>query len=132
MKKQSEESILKPVASSTLGTPAKPHVRYLGFETIDGGRRLRFRVKASNHEPQEVTFDIADAQFIATSGISIQDAAPMAYEKLVELLSAQDTLDSDRLCLTDADITRYLNRHVSSQKRAYSSTESRRGSDVAA
>jgi hypothetical protein len=131
MKKRSEESSLKPVAPADLRSPPKSHVRYLGFESIDGGRRLRFRVKSNNHERQEVTFDIADAQFIATSGISIQDAAPMAYEKLVELLSTQDPLN-DRLCLTDVDIARYLNRHLSSQKRAYSLTDGRRGSDVAA
>ena len=132
MKKQSEESILKPVDSANSSTPAKSHVRYLGFESIDGGRRLRFRVKTNNHEPQDVTFDITDAQFIATSGISIQDAAPMAYEKIAELLGTQDTLDPDRLCLTDADITRYLHRHVSPQKRAYLPSDGRRGSDVAA
>src|SRR5215813_12839397 len=108
MKKRSYESLsAKPIALTDSKVPAKSHVRYLGFESIDGGRRLRFRVKTNNHEPQDVTLDITDAQFIATSGISIQDAAPMAYEKITELLGTQDTLDPDRLCLTDADITRY-------------------------
>jgi hypothetical protein len=114
--------------------PAKPHVRYLGFESINSGRRLRFRVKSNRHESVEVTFDIADAVFIGTPGISIQDAAPMAYEKLVAFLSAGGTLESDKLDLTNVDVAQYLDRHVSTPKRAgkSSSTDERRQSHIAA
>jgi hypothetical protein len=99
--------------------PAKPHVRYLGFESINSGRRLRFRVKSNRDELLDVMLDIADEVFIGTPGFSIQDAAPMAYEKLVELL-AEGTLESETLCLTSADIARYVNRHMSSHKRRQS------------
>jgi hypothetical protein len=64
----------------------------------------------------DVTLDIADAVIIGTPGISIQDAAPMAYEKLVELL-AGGPLESEKLCLTGVDIAEYVERHLSSQKR---------------
>jgi hypothetical protein len=64
--------------------------------------------------------------------ISIQDAAPMAYEKLVEILGTEGTLDSEKLCLTDADIAHYLNRHLSSHQRPFSTRDEKHESDVAA
>ncbi len=111
--------------------PAKPRVRYIGFESIEGWRRLRFSVKSIGHDPEEITIEITNATFTGVKGISIQDAAPMAFEKIVELLTTRGTLESKELRLTDADIEQYLARHVSSQKRA-SEMFNRRRSDVAA
>jgi hypothetical protein len=130
MKKNSEES-LKPFDSRPLKTPPKPQVRYLGFESINGGRRLRFAVKSVGHESAEITVEISDAAFTSARGISIQDAAPMAYEKIVELLMTQDNIDSNPLSLTDADVAQYLTRHVSPQKGTFSISDRRR-SDIAA
>ena len=113
-------------------TPPKPHVRYVGFESIEGGRRFRFCVKPVGHESVEFTIEICDAAFIGARGISIQDAAPMAYEKIVELLVTQDVVDSNQLSLTDEDIAKYIGRHLRSRKRAYSMSDRRRGSDIAA
>jgi hypothetical protein len=76
-------------------------------------------VKTSTQESLEIVLEIPDAAFTRASGISIQDAAPMAYEKLVELLS-EDAFDTSKLCLTDADVARYIDRHLTSQKRTYS------------
>ena len=133
MKKRSDELLwTKAVVPTDSKPPAKWHVRYIGFESIDGGRRLRFRVKPNGREPVDVTFDVPDAPFISTSGISIQDAAPMAYEKLVEILVTESTLDPEKLCLTDADIANYLNRHLSGQKRPYSTRDEKHESDLAA
>ena len=56
----------------------------------------------------------------------------MAYEKIVELLAKNDTLESNELCLTEADIAQYITRHLSSQKRAYAVGNGRRRADVAA
>jgi hypothetical protein len=89
-------------------------------------------VKSIGHELVDITIEVSDAVFTGASGISIQDAAPMAYEKIVELLAKEDTLESNELCLTEADIARYIARHLSSQKRAYSVSDGRRRSDVAA
>jgi hypothetical protein len=134
MKKRSDELLrTKAVVPTDSKLPAKSHVRYIGFESIDAGRRrLRFRVKPNGCESVDVTFDVPDAPFINTSGISIQDAAPMAYEKLVEILATESTLYPDKLCLTDADIANYLNRHLSSQKRPYSTRDEKHESDLAA
>ena len=136
MKKRSDELLwTKAVVPTDSKPPARWHVRYTGFESIDGGRRLRFRVKPNGCEPVDVTFDVPDAPFINTSGISIQDAAPMAYEKLVEILATEateSTLDPEKLCLTDANIANYLNRHLSSQKRPYSTRTEKDESDLAA
>src|SRR4030095_6769499 len=133
MKKHSDE-YLKVTAfdPQPLNIPARPHVRYVGFESIEGGRSLRFSVKSIGHESVEITIEISDAVFTGTSGISIQDAAPMAFEKIVELLGTKDALESNELCLTDADIAQYRTRHVSSQKSSYSMSDGRRRSDVAA
>ena len=127
MKKRSAK-VPDPIDSNA---PAKRYVRYLGFESIDSGRRLRFRVKSNRDEAVDVTLDIADAVFISTPGISIQDAAPMAYEKIVDLLVTQDRVDSNPLSLADADVAQYLTRHVSPQKSTFSILDRRR-SDIAA
>jgi hypothetical protein len=133
MKKRSDELLrTKAVVPTESKPPAKWHVRYIGFESIDAGRRLSFRVKPNGCEPVDVTFDVPDAPFINRSGLSIQDAAPMAYEKLAEILATESTLDSEKLCLTDADIANYLNRHLSSQKRPYLSRDEKDESNLAA
>ena len=131
MKKDSDESLKANVGPEPLST-AKPYVRYVGFESIEGGRRLRFSVKSSGHESVEVTIDLSEAAFVGASGISIQDAAPMAYEKIVELLATEDVLEPNELCLTDTDIAQYITRHISSQKRAHSMSERKQRSDGAA
>jgi len=112
-------------------SPAKAYVRYVGFEGIDGGRRLKFRVKSTGQTAIEVTFDIPDTVFTGTVGVSIQDAAPMAFEKLVELLATENTLEATRLFLTDADIAAYLHRHES-HKGKHSRSDSTTQTDVAA
>jgi hypothetical protein len=132
MKKHSDESLnVKPVDPQPPNMPPKPQVRYVGFEGTEHGRRLGFSVKSIGHESVQITIEVSDAAFIGASGISLQDAAPMAYEKIVELLAKEDTLESNELCLTEADIGHYIARHLSSQKRAYSVSDGRRRSDAA-
>jgi len=130
MKNHSDESLesLKVIAfdhqpSSGAG---KPRVRYMGFESIEGGRRLRFSVKSIGHDPAEITIRIADAMVIGVPEISIQDAAPMAFEKIVKLLATRGTLESNELCLTDADIEQYLTSHASSKNRTHEMVPRRR------
>ena len=132
MKKHSKESLkVTAFEPQPLNIAAKPHVRYVGFEGIEGGRRLTFSVKSTAHESVEVSIEISDTAFTGASEISIQDAAPMAFEKIVELLTTKDPLESNELCLTDADVAQYITRHESSQKRRYSRSDERRRSDAA-
>jgi hypothetical protein len=131
MNKRSDGSLkVKSLDRDPLNVPPKPHVRYMGFDNIEGGRVLRFHVKSNRQDSVELTFDVPYAAFTSVPGISFQDAAPMAYEKLVELLSTGDALDPKKFCLTDADIAHYIKRHLTSRKRAYSMGA--RGSNVAA
>ena len=102
----------KQASEPKLSTP-QIFVRYLGFEAEQGERRLTFRVKSNGEPAVEVVFVIADATFTCISNISIQDAAPMAYEKLVELLKTGHELDTTTVCLTMADIMKYRQRHNS-------------------
>ena len=129
MKKHPDESTI--TGPSNAEALARGRVRYLGFEPVDGGRRLRFHVKLNADQSVEIALDIADGVFTRAAGFTIQDAAPMAYEKLVQLL-AEDRFDPSRLSLTDEDAARYRNRHLSSQKRAYSAHDGTPPSDVAA
>ena len=131
MKKHSDELMNgDPFNPGRLNTPARSHVRYLGFEGIEGGRRLMFSLKSIGHDSVVITIEISDAPFTGASGISIQDAAPMAFEKIVELLATKLRLEPNELRLTDADIAQYITRHLSSQKHAHSN--GRLPSDVAA
>jgi len=133
MKKHSySPSAPEPFNSEPPNTSPKAHIRYVGFEGVDGSRRLNFCVKLPGHDSVDVTFEISEASFKHASGISIQDAAPMAYEKLVELLSTADTFELKELRLTEADIAHYIARHLTSQKRTYSMDGTMRPSDVAA
>lgn len=118
-------------AFQALFSPAKAYVHYLGFESITDGRRLRFRVKSTGQPAIEVTFDIPDTVFTSTVGVSIQDAAPMAYAKLVELLARKHTLEATTLFLTEADIEAYIDRH-DSHKRGHSRSDKTRRIDIAA
>jgi hypothetical protein len=131
MKKHSAESLLKPCDPEPSNIPAKPQVRYIGFEGTEGGRRLEFSVKSIGHESLQIKIEVSDAAFTGATGISIQDAAPMAYEKIVDLLAKEDTLEENELCLTEADIAQYITRHLTSQKRAWSLSDGRRRTDVA-
>ena len=90
---------------------ATPVIRYEGFEGIENGQRLTFRVKIPGQDAFHVMFDVLDESFRSTRGLTIQDAAPMAYEKLTELLSGGHSLESTTPSLTPTDITNYISRH---------------------
>jgi hypothetical protein len=94
-------------------------VRYLGFECIADGRRLGFRVKSRGRDAVEVTFDIPDVAFTGKFGVSLQDAAPMAYEKLVEMLATDPdyVLEARTFFLTAEDLVKYVTRHHSYKNR---------------
>ena len=102
--------------SEPLNDQRRKQVRYVGFEGRDGGRRLMFRVKSAGQDAVDVTFDILESMFIGVPGISIQDAAPMAYEKLN--LSNDETLDSPYLYLTAGDMADYRKRHATPQQKS--------------
>src|SRR5262245_34184429 len=101
------------VGGKIRGEPPNAHVRYEGFDAIDNGRCLIFRVKLSGQAAFEVTCDVSDAVFMGTSRVTIQDAAPMAYEKLVELFAKEHSIAPKTLCLTGTDIADYIRRHYS-------------------
>src|SRR5689334_17612032 len=86
--------------------PSKPKtlVRYIGFEVLQGHRRLNFSVKPFGIDPVAITVDIPDSAFTGRLRISIQDTVPMTYDKLVHLSNTQDGFEAQQLCLTDQDI----------------------------
>jgi hypothetical protein len=107
--------------SESVGQKPVVHVRYEGFEPIENGRRLRLRVKLSGQAAFEVTCDVSDAAFISAARLTIQDAAPMAYEKLVALLAQEHSMAPTTLSLTAADVSDYIRRHQSHKDRRFTS-----------
>jgi len=105
------------VSESVGRNPA--HVRYEGFEPIESGRRLLLRVKVNGQAAFEVTCDVSDAAFMGTARLTLQDAAPMAYEKLVALLAEEHSIESRTLCLTASDVADYITRHRSNKVRRF-------------
>ena len=66
MNKRSDGSLkVKSLDRDPLNVPPKPHVRYMGFDNIEGGRVLRFHVKSNRQDSVELTFDVPDAAFRA-------------------------------------------------------------------
>ena len=123
MKKRSDESLKDKTCDHEASKVApKPHVRYLGFESTQEGRRLTFRVRPIEDAPTDVIIDIRPSDFVGAR-IGIQDAALIGYEKLMDLLNTEHTLASTTFCLTDEDIARYISRHIDTHKRPDSTTE---------
>jgi hypothetical protein len=131
MKKHFQEPLRQPITAETRKAPSKAIVRYFGFKAFEGGRRLRFSVKTAAQDRVEVTFEVVSSAFINKSEVSLQDAVPMAYEKIGALLAAEGRLDPCQLCLTDEDIAEYIARHRSAQKEAALVNRGREG-DIAA
>jgi hypothetical protein len=113
MKKQSENTSTVdrvPLKQKTL-------LRYVGFEAIQSRRRLKFVAKAPGRDAVGITVDIPAAAFTGRPGIAIQDAAPMAYDKLVQLLYTEDARELKEVRLTGEDIVEYRSRHPSRSER---------------
>ena len=129
MKTHYHEPLQIPLEAPASNRPANSRVRYEGFESIEGGRRLLFSVQPVDGERLEIAVEVPNAVFATVRGFSFQDAAPMVYEKIVGTLNHQENVND--ISLTEEDIRQYVNRHTTSQKRTHSS-EKGRGSDMAA
>jgi hypothetical protein len=90
---------------------SKPCVRYVGFQSIPDGRRLIFSIRRRGEPATEVACEVRDKDFRDTLGLSIQDAAPMAYEKIVAILATEHRIEP-RIVLTEADTANYIIRHT--------------------
>ena len=128
-KNQIRSTNVTPLNPQLSITPPAPRVRYEGFENIDDGRCLKFSVKSTQDEAIEISINVSHSLFKNVPGISLQDVAPMAYEKIVSLLAGQESIGSSDVRLTDADVKQYIYRHLSSQKRT---SDRRRRSHLAA
>jgi len=88
----------------------KQNIRYLGFESVDDGRRFDFSITEAGQEARRVSLVIPALMFTGTNKITFQESAKICYEKLRVLLERQKIEASLRIHLTGDDIAQF--RHV--------------------
>jgi hypothetical protein len=116
MKKQHAASFAEGALNSQ-ASKARTLVRYLGFEVVEGHRRLNFSVKPFGVQPLDVTIRIPDSALTGRFRISVQDAVPIAYDKLVRLSNSDGGCHAEDMSLTDEDIAQYRKFHGVETKR---------------
>jgi hypothetical protein len=88
----------------------RQNIRYLGFESIDDGRRFDFSITGTGQEATRVSLIIPALMFTGANKITFQESAKICYEKLRVLIERQSLDAPGSIHLTMDDIARY--RHV--------------------
>ena len=88
----------------------KQNIRYLGFESVEEGRRFDFSITGTGQEATRVSLVIPALMFTGVNKISFQESAKICYEKLRVLLERERIQEPTRIRLTGDDIARY--RHI--------------------
>jgi hypothetical protein len=88
----------------------KQNIRYLGFESIDDGRRFDFSITGGGQESTRVSLIIPALMFTGANKITFQESAKICYQKLRVLLERDSIQTPSRIALTGDDIAQF--RHV--------------------
>src|SRR5205809_4463409 len=100
----------------------KQNIRYLGFESTEGGgRRFDFSITASGQEATPVSLIIPALMFTGANRITFQESAKICYEKLRVLIEGERIEPPARIQLTGDDIAQF--RHVPRGRERYPKTE---------
>ena len=67
----------------------KQNIRYLGFESIDEGRRFDFSITGTGHTATRVSLVIPTLLFTGANKVTFQESAKICYEKLRVLLEGE-------------------------------------------
>ena len=87
----------------------KQDLRYLGFESNnDGSREFDFSITTLARGTKVVSVEVPAFFFVGADRISFQEGPGICYEKLKELLTAEQTCENpDRVRISPDDVTRH-------------------------
>ena len=85
----------------------KQNIRYLGFESIDDGRRFDFSITGSGQGSTRVSLVIPALMFTGANKITFQESAKICYEKLRVVLEREGIEPPLRINLTGDDIAQF-------------------------
>jgi hypothetical protein len=85
----------------------KQNIRYLGFESIDDGRRFDFSITGSGQDSTRVSLVIPALMFTGANKITFQESAKICYEKLRVVLERERMEVPARIHLTGDDIAQF-------------------------
>src|ERR1051325_5926499 len=88
----------------------KQNIRYLGFESIDDGRRFDFSITGTGQDSTRVSLVIPALMFTGANKITFQESAKICYEKLRVLVELERVDVPTRIHLTGDDIAQF--RHI--------------------
>jgi len=99
----------------------KQNIRYLGFESIDEGRRFDFSITGTGHTATRVSLVIPTLLFTGANKVTFQESAKICYEKLRVLLEGEKIDAPAPIRLTGDDIAQF--RHIPRGRLRFPKTE---------
>src|SRR5215467_2005303 len=99
----------------------KQNIRYLGFESVEDGRRFDFSITGKGQESTRVSLVIPALMFTGVNKISFQESAKICYEKLRVLLEREKIQSPVKIRLTGDDIAQF--RHIPRGRARFPKTE---------
>ena len=99
----------------------KQNIRYLGFESVEDGRRFDFSITGTGQEATRVSLVIPALMFTGANKISFQESAKICYEKLRVLLEREKIESPLKIRLTGDDIAQF--RHIPRGRARFPKTE---------
>jgi hypothetical protein len=99
----------------------KQNIRYLGFESVEGGRRFDFSITGSGQDATRVSLVIPAQMFTGVNKISFQESSKICYEKLRVLLEREKIHSATKIQLTGDDIAQF--RHIPRGRPRFPKTE---------
>jgi len=99
----------------------KQNIRYLGFESVEDGRRFDFSITGTGHEITRVSLVIPALMFTGANKISFQESAKICYEKLRVLIEREKLETQTKIRLTGDDIAQF--RHIPRGRPRFPKTE---------
>ena len=88
----------------------KQNIRYLGFESVEDGRRFDFSITGRGRNPRGCRWRFRRSLFTGANKITFQESAKICYEKLRVLLEREKIEAPLRIRLTGDDIAQF--RHI--------------------
>jgi hypothetical protein len=99
----------------------KQNIRYLGFESVEDGRRFDFLITGTGQEATRVSLVIPSLMFTGANKISFQESSKICYEKLRVLLEREKIESPLKIRLTGDDIAQF--RHIPRGRVRFPKTE---------